>query len=168
MVLIVVHFIIGNMCTDVVHFIIGNMCTDVVHFIIGNMCTDVVRFIIGNMCTDVVHFIIGNMCTDVVRFINDGPATMTCTMNRTKTFDEIQIIKIKDSEMTNISKIDNNGNIQYLSSANIEITSAQKYEIDLKFQNISCADEGHYILVIIKELKMIATVSGTLTPQSEY
>jgi hypothetical protein len=61
--------------------------------------------------------------------------------------------------MTNISKIDNNGNIQYLSSANIEITSAQKYEIDLKFQNISCADEGQYILVIIKELKMIATVS---------
>jgi hypothetical protein len=50
--------------------------------------------------------------------------------------------------MTNISKIDNNGNIQYLSSANIEITSAQKYEIDLKFQNISCADEGHYILVM--------------------
>jgi hypothetical protein len=30
----------------------------VVHFIIGNMCTDVVRFIIGNMCTDVVRFII--------------------------------------------------------------------------------------------------------------
>lgn len=116
----------------------------------------------------VVYLIVGNTCTDVVRFINDGPATMTCTMNRTREYDEIQIIKIKDGKITNISKIDNNGNIHYLSSANIEITLAQKYDIDLKFQNISCADEGHYILVIIKELKMIATVSGTLTPQSEY
>ncbi|XP_052103565.1 uncharacterized protein LOC127737073 [Mytilus californianus] len=106
-------------------------------------------------------------CTDVSVHIQHE-ATMTCTLNRTKEYEEIMIVKIKDSVNINISRISKTGNIAYLQDyLNIKIHVITNSVISIDFLNTTCDDEGDYMLIISNGTTVTATVTGSLQPISD-
>ncbi|XP_063427238.1 uncharacterized protein LOC134710771 [Mytilus trossulus] len=106
-------------------------------------------------------------CYDVNVHIHNA-ATMMCTLNRTKKYEEIMIVKIKDGVSVNISRISKNGDITYFQDhLNIQIRVITSFVVSIDFLNTTCADEGDYVLQISNGTRVTAMVTGLLQPISD-
>ncbi|XP_076098968.1 uncharacterized protein LOC143068637 [Mytilus galloprovincialis] len=106
-------------------------------------------------------------CYDVYVHLHNA-ATMMCTLNRTKEYVEIMIVKIKDGVSMNISGISENGDITYFQDhLNIKIRVISSSVIFIDVLNTTCADEGDYVLQISNGTTVTAMVTGSLQPISD-
>ncbi|CAG2224126.1 HMCN [Mytilus edulis] len=106
-------------------------------------------------------------CNDVYVHLHNS-ATIMCTLNRTKEYKEIMIVKIKDGVSVNISSISKSGDITYFQDhLNIQIRVITSFVISIDFLNTTCADEGDYVLNISNGTTITARVTGSIQPISD-